>query len=136
MPPPTAGEPLGSSDTAILTALENGRQQLVQAVSGFAQWIADTQNEIVGKIIRFTGQIATNTALSMIPAPLASLFTDGIGGLPEVAQVLRKIGEFGELVAVVEAVDVIAAGRLASGILAIATNANTAMTAAMSNTPT
>lgn len=125
----------GSSDKAILTALENGCQQLAQAVSGFAGWIADTQNEIVDEIINFTGQLAKNTALSLIPALLASLVTDGVGGLPELVQVIQKVGEFGELVALVEAIDVAAAARLASGILIVATNANTAMSAAMSSTP-
>jgi hypothetical protein len=104
-------------------------------VSGFAGWISDTQNAILDKIISFTGEVAKNTALSLIPALLASLFTEGIGGLPELVQVLQKVGEFGELVGVIEAIDVVAAGRLASGILVVATNANTAMTAAMSSTP-
>jgi hypothetical protein len=125
----------GDSDTAILTAVRSGCHQLSQAVSGFAGWIADTQNRIVDEIISFTGKIAGQTALALLPSVLIDLFTDGLGGLPGVMKAFQDVGKLGELVAVVDGVEVGAAARLAGGVLAAATDANTAMSAAISGTP-
>lgn len=121
----------GDRDTAILTAVRTGSQQLSEAVSGFANWIGETQNQI----ITFTGKVAEQTALALLPSVLIDLFTAGLGGLPGIIKAFQEAGKFGELVAVVEGVEAGAAVRLAGGVLAAAADANTAMSVAISNTP-
>ncbi|GDY33987.1 hypothetical protein [Gandjariella thermophila] len=120
----------GSGNTAILTALQRGCDELGNAVSQFADWIEDTQNRIVDAI----GNAPKDAALGAIAAILLGMITEGLGAIAGIAKVLDEAGEGAILVTAVDGVLAVAGGRLVA-VGAVAGSAVGAMTAAINSTP-
>jgi hypothetical protein len=120
----------GNADTAILTALDRGCDDIANAIYQFADWIDDTQNQIIDAI----GNVLKDALIGMIGAIALGMISDGIGAIAGIAKLLDDAGEGAALVAAVEGVLAVAGGRLVA-IGAVAGGAVGAMTAAINGAP-
>lgn len=120
----------GTGDTAILTALQHGCDDLATALHQFADWIDDTQNQIVDAI----GNVLKDAALGVIGALLLGMISDGIGAIAGIAKILDDAGQGAALVVAVDGVLAVAGGRLVA-VGAVAGGAVGAMSAAINSTP-
>jgi hypothetical protein len=119
----------GSNDTAILTALRKGCDELGHALLEFAAWITDTQNQIAEAIKNILEDILWGSILGL----LLSFFTAGIS---EVVSVANAAGRGAELMVAVDGILTAAAvaGR-ATAIGAAAGGVIGVMTTAIDSTP-
>ena len=120
----------GSSDTAILTALQHGCDDIANAVYQFADWIDTAQNQILDAI----GNVIKDAALATIGAILLGLVSDGIGAIAGIAEILDGAGEGAALVTAVSGVLAEVNGALAAAG-AVAGGAVGAMTTAINSAP-
>jgi hypothetical protein len=120
----------GNADTAILTALQRGCDQIASAVDDYANWTVDTQNQILDAI----GEFLKNAALGAIVALLLGLITDGLGALAAILKAADDVGEGGVLIATISGAIALADTRLVA-IGAAAGGVVGAMTTAINATP-
>jgi hypothetical protein len=118
----------GGGDTAILTALRHGCDDIATALYQFADWIDTTQNQILDAI----GNVIKDAALATIGAILLGLISEGIGAIAGIAKILDDVGEGTALVTAVSGVLAEANGGLAAAG-ALAGGAVGAMTAAINS---
>jgi hypothetical protein len=131
----------GNNDTAILTALEHGCTRLGQALSSFADWINQTQDDIVQSILHALEDMSAAGVAGAIIGGIIALATEGAGSetIPLIMDALDEAaGGAGITVrvetAVQAAVDIARVQRLAA-VGAGAGAITGLMTAAMSATP-
>lgn len=122
-----------TNQQAILTALRESCDDLARALSDFAAWIVDTQNQIVAAIESILKEILLGILLALALAAISG----GLGGLAEVLAIATGAGKGAEIAIAVDTVltAVNATGRLAAiggavgGVVGI-------MQVAIENTPT
>jgi hypothetical protein len=120
----------GNADTAILTALERGCDDIANALYQFADWIDDTQNQIIDAI----GNVLKDAVLGMIGAIALGMISDGIGAIAGIVKLLDDAGEGAALVVAIDGVLATAGGRLVA-VGGVAGSAVGAMTAAINGAP-
>jgi hypothetical protein len=120
----------GPGGNAILSALPNGCDSIANAIYQYADWIDETQNQIIDAI----GNFLEDATLGALGAILLGMITDGIGAIAGIAKILDDVGEGSALVVAIDGIVAAASGRLAA-VGAVAAGAVGSMTAAINNTP-
>jgi hypothetical protein len=100
----------GPGDNAVLSALPNGCDSIANAIHQYADWIDETQNQIVDAI----GNVLNDAALGTLCAILLGMISDGIGAIAGIIKFLDDVGEGGALIVAIDGIVTAASGQLAA----------------------